>query len=129
MKILHSIIIPIFAFALIIFSLTFLLVIAFPFMTENAHKRFILANQDKIIHKDKVLVIPITPYKYYKNITLRIVDPVDSSYQIVLWGDRESILWRFKLDKQIHVTIPYDRYKHKNVELDKMIFELIKENN
>ena len=125
MKTLHALVVPIFAFVLMICSLTFLIAIASPFLTDKAIKKYVLAHKEMIKKEDNLLVIPSTDFKYYKDITLRILDPVDSTYQIVFWGDRESILWRFKLDKMVRATIPYNRYKDKNVDLDVQVFELI----
>jgi hypothetical protein len=125
MKTLHALVMPIFAFVLMICSLTFLIAIASPFLTDKAIKKYVLAHKEMIKKEDNLLVIPSTDFKYYKDITLRILDPVDSTYQIVFWGDRESILWRFKLDKMVRATIPYNRYKDKNVDLDVQVFELI----
>jgi len=85
-----------------------------------------LAHKDMIKKTEYGLVIPSTDYKYYKDITLRLLDKSDSTYQIIFWGDRESILWDFKLDKDVRVTIPYNRYKDKDVALDVQVFELIK---
>ena len=129
MKNLVSLISPILAFIVMIFSVTFVLAIAYPFMTDNAFKKYVLAHKNEIVKEERLLVIPSTEFRYYKDITLRLLEGADSTYQIVLWGNRESILWRFKLDKQIKVNIPYERYHNKNVELNEKIFELIKENN
>jgi len=125
MKTLHAFVMPIFAFVLMICSFSFLIAIASPFISDKGMKKYVLAHKEMIKKHETHLVIPTTDYKYYKDITLRILDPVDSTYQIVFWGDRESKLWRFKLDKHITVTIPYNRYKEKNVKLDVKVFELI----
>ena len=129
MKALTSLISPILACIIMICSLTFLIAIASPFLTDKKIKKYVLAHKDQIKKEKYGLVIPSTDYKYYKDITLRLIKGTDSTYQIVFWGDRESILWSFKLDKDITVDIPYNRYKGKNVELDEKVFKLIKENN
>jgi hypothetical protein len=129
MKTLMRLVMPIFAFILMICSLTFLIAVASPFLTEKKIKKYVLAHKEQIKKEGNLLVIPTTDFRYYKDITLRILDPVDSTYQIVFWGDRESVLWGFKLDKLVRATIPYDRSKDKNVELDVKIFEMINENN
>jgi ABC-type uncharacterized transport system auxiliary subunit len=129
MKTLHALVMPIFAFVLMICSLTFLIAIASPFLTDKGMKKYVLAHKAMLKKEENnLLVIPSTDYKYYKDITLRLLDGTDSTYQIVFWGDRESMLWRFKLDKHITVSIPYNRYKGKNVNLDTQVFDLIKEN-
>jgi hypothetical protein len=128
MKTLHAIIMPVFAFFLMIFSLTFLIAIASPFLTDKGMKKYVLTHKEMIKKENNnLLVIPHTDFKYYKDVTLRLIDGTDSTYQIVFWGDRESILWRFKLDKLVRVTIPYNRYKGKNVELDEKVYEMINE--
>ena len=125
MKALTSLISPILAFIIMICSLTFLIAIASPFLTDKKIKKYVLAHKEMIRKEKYGLVIPSTDYKYYKEITLRLVDNSDSAYQIVFWGDRESILWSFKLDKLVLVDVSYNRYKGKNVELDEKVFELI----
>ena len=125
MKALTSIISPILAFIIMICSLTFLIAIASPFLTDKKIKKYVLAHKDQIKKEKYGLVIPSTDYKYYKDITLRLIKGTDSTYQIVFWGDRESILWSFKLDKLVLVDVSYNRYKGKNVELDEKVFELI----
>jgi hypothetical protein len=125
MKTLHALVMPIVAFVFMISSFSFLIAVASPFLTDKAIKKYVLSHKDQIKKEENLLVIPTTDFKYYKDITLRILDPVDSTYQIVFWGDRESVLWRFKLDKMVRVTTPYNRYKDKNVELDVKVFELI----
>ena len=125
MKALTSVISPILAFIVMICSLTFLIAIASPFLTDKKVKKYVLAHKEMIRKENNFMVIPSTDFKYYKDITLRLLEGTDSTYQIVFWGDRESILWRFKLDKLVLVDIGYNRYKGKNVELDEKVFELI----
>jgi hypothetical protein len=61
---------------------------------------------------------------YYTDISIRVDS--DSSYSVVFWGDRNSFLWNFKLDKTFSVDIPYNRYKNHNTELDEKIISLLK---
>jgi hypothetical protein len=86
MKTLTSIISPILAFIIMIWSLTFLIVIASPFLTDKKIKKYVLAHKEMIKKEKYGLVIPSTDFKYYKDITLRLVDKSDSAYQIVFWG-------------------------------------------
>jgi hypothetical protein len=126
MKTLTGLVVPIFAFIAMICSLTFLIAIASPFLTDKGMKKYVLSHKEMLKKEENnLLMIPSTDYKYYKDITLRLLDSADSTYQIVFWGDRESILWRFKLDKHITVSIPYNRYKGKDVNLDTQVFDLI----
>jgi hypothetical protein len=57
--------------------------------------------------------IDFTDFPYYKDVTIQV--KADSSYRIILWGDRNNWLWRIKLDKQITADIKYDRYNGKNI--------------
>ncbi|MFA5207439.1 MAG: hypothetical protein WC428_02165 [Candidatus Paceibacterota bacterium] len=125
MKNLVSLVSPILAFVVMICSVSFIIAIASPFLTEKDMKKYVLAHKDMIKKEGNILKIPSTDFKYYTDITLRLLDTNDSTYQIVFWGDRDSKLWDFKLDKPITVTIPYNRYKNKNVNLDVKVFELI----
>jgi hypothetical protein len=125
MKTLSAFISPILAFVVMICSLSFLIAIASPFISDKGMKKYVLAHKDMIKKEGNILKISSTDFKYYTDITLRLLDSNDSTYQIVFWGDRNSKLWDFKLDKSITVTIPYNRYKNKNVNLDVQVFELI----
>ncbi len=125
MKTLSALISSILAFVVMICSLSFLIAIASPFISDKGMKKYVLAHKDMIKKEGNILKISSTDFKYYKDVYLRLLDGVDSTYQIVFWGDRNSKLWDFKLDKSITVTIPYNRYKNKNVNLDVQVFELI----
>jgi hypothetical protein len=61
---------------------------------------------------------------YYTDISICMYS--DSSYNVVFWGNRESFLWDFRLDKSFTVDIPYEKYKKHNVELDKQILFILK---
>jgi hypothetical protein len=61
---------------------------------------------------------------YYTDITIRMDS--DSSYNVVFWGNRESFLWDFRLDKSFSVDIPYEKYKKHNTILDEELISLLK---
>jgi hypothetical protein len=64
---------------------------------------------------------------YYTELTLSFHS--DSSYTITAWGKRDSFMWPILGDKQIHSSVPYDRYKGKSVDLDiKLINKFSKHN-
>ena len=64
---------------------------------------------------------------YYTNITINLyTTKTDSSYYVVFWGDRNSILWNIIKDYNFSVDIPYNRYKGKDVTKDLKILEICK---
>ena len=108
---------------LIVVSLfvTFLLISILP--TENRCKRYIIKHQNEI--ETLTGKIPSCTMKYYTDITVRQWGDGDSSYNVIFWGNRESWIWSFKLDKHFTIDIPYNRSKGKNVELDVKLMEII----
>lgn len=92
---------------------------------DNSHKQFVIDNVDKM-ERSKYSNLNTfhtidTLNGYHKHVTITIHQ--DSSYNIIFWGDRNSIWFDILRDKQILVNIPYNRYKGKNVDKD---IEIIK---
>lgn len=46
--------------------------------------------------------------------------------QLYVGGDRDSFLWELRKDKKIMSSIPYDRYKGKNVDIDVELISVFK---
>jgi len=106
--------------------------------TENEYKEYIIKHQDEINVIDSAngwneyWVFDIDTcniyLSYFTDVTIHTYG--DSAYSMVFWGDRNSWLWYFKSDKKIDCSIPYNRYKGKNVDLDieviKAIFKKVK---
>lgn len=92
--------------------------------TDNQEKLFLIENVDKFIKlsNGSFIIKNLEGYHDEKTLTLH----VDSSYTIVCWGKRESIWWGFRKDKVITVSIPYNRSKGENVDLDVKLFEKFK---
>jgi len=61
---------------------------------------------------------------YYTDVTVSLID--DSSYSVVFWGDRDSWLWNWKLDKHFVVDDPYNNHKKINTTQDNEILKIIK---
>lgn len=95
-------------------------------MGDSSAKQYVIDNYFKFENVSNDNFQPSKNLKtkdlfYYTDVTLRIIS--DSTYQIICWGDRNSILWYFKLDKQIVVTMNYGDITNQ----DKMIYYLLKE--
>lgn len=91
------------------------------------YKNYVIEHADKIKKSENtknVYEIDSCDYKYYTNISIRMMG--DSSYILVFWGNRDSWLWNWKLDKDISVDIPHNIYKGKNVEKDIRLINAIK---
>ncbi len=117
--------IGIFYYSSVILFLSFLMIKS-PFMGDSSAKQYVIDNYFKFENVSNDNFQPSKNLKtkdlfYYTDVTLRIIS--DSTYQIICWGDRNSILWYFKLDKQIVVTMNYGDITNQ----DKMIYYLLKE--
>ena len=60
---------------------------------------------------------------YYTDITVYLHS--DSTYQMIVWGDRESWKWIHKLDRNFVVSIPYNKYKEKDVSRDRAVIKAL----
>jgi hypothetical protein len=114
---------PLYVVSILLFII--ILMIKSPFLSDKAVKDYVINNYYKFenVPQDQFKPSKSLTTKnlsYYTDITLRII--TDSTYQIICWGDRNSILWYFKLDKQIIVTMNYDKIN----DQDKMIYYLLK---
>ena len=94
---------------------------------QNAYKDFILENADKI-QKNEYGTFQIDsammPKGYYTDISIRLQS--DSSYDVVVWGDRKSWLWDFRKDFSFSADVPHKRSAGKDVEKDVKIIEILK---
>jgi hypothetical protein len=115
---LSSIIIVIFGISLFITS-----IFLFHRPSNKTCKKYILKHASEIEKNKNYFIIPNYNGIYYNEITIRLND---SGYDVVYWGDRESFLWTFKLDKNFSVDVPYNKYKKHNTELDEKIISLLK---
>ena len=70
-----------------------------------------------------VYIIDTCEFRYYQDVTIRMND--SNSYTLVFWGDRDSWLWRFKLDKHFTVDIPYNKHKGINVDKDMSVIRAV----
>jgi hypothetical protein len=102
-----------------------ILMIKSPFISDLSVKQYIINNYYKFENVPQDQFKPSKSLEtknnlfYYTDITLRIISK--NTYQIICWGDRNSILWYFKSDKQIVVTMNYDKID----DQDKMIYYLL----
>jgi hypothetical protein len=92
--------------------------------TEDKTKDFILKNSDRIYLTQYGIFEIDSVSSYYTDLTIKILS--DSSYSVILWGDRQSFFWRWEKDYSFCVDIPYNRYKGKEVANDIKIIEAIK---
>lgn len=93
-------------------------------INENKYKYILIDKMHYTFILTENIVILENLDGYYGEVSFTLTD--DSSYVMVLWGDRESLWWNIRKDKVILVDVPYDRYKGRNVDLD---VELISEFN
>lgn len=99
-----------------IFILMLVMVVFHSCCTEKSQKEFIINNIDKFekLSDNSFVIEKLDGYYTEKTISFQ----TDSSFTIICWGDRNSILWYLKKDKKITVSIPYDRSKNENVDID-----------
>lgn len=95
--------------------------------TENSHKQFFVDNVELAEKYSENIFIIDSLDSYYTEKSLRFLD--DSSFVIICWGNRDSFWWNIRKDKKISVSIPFDRHKGKNVDLDIKLIELFHPNN
>lgn len=86
-------------------------------------KRFVINHKDELVGEGAFYKIMHSDRKYYKDVTVRRVGT--DGYSIIFWGDRDSWLWRFRLDKYFTADVPYRKSKHKDVSLDKEILDIL----
>ena len=93
-------------------------------------KKFVITHRNEWISdpgKNKGFYwINHTDKKYYIDVTIKRLD--NDAYTIVFWGDRRSLLWRFRLDKHFTVDASYRESKNQDVTLDRQIIQIIKNN-
>jgi predicted oxidoreductase (fatty acid repression mutant protein) len=84
--------------------------------SETSQKEFLIDNVCKMekVSETSFVIENLDGYYTEKSISFQS----DSSFTIICWGDRNSFLWNIRKDKKITVSIPYDRYKGKNVDID-----------
>jgi hypothetical protein len=84
--------------------------------SEKYQKEFLIDNVNKIekVSENSFVIENLDGYYTEKSISFQS----DSFYTIICWGDRNSFWWNIRKDKKIDVSIPYDRYKGKNVNID-----------
>jgi len=61
---------------------------------------------------------------YYTDMTIKLKS--DSSYLVIFWGNRKSIMWNIRKDYFFSVDIPYNRSVGKDVSKDIKILEMCK---
>lgn len=92
--------------------------------TEKSQKEFLIDNVDKLkkVSDNSFVIENLDGYYTEKSISFQS----DSSFTIICWGNRNSFWWDIRKDKRITVSIPYDRYKGKNVDIDVKLVEAFK---
>jgi hypothetical protein len=94
-------------------------------ITENRCKNYIIKHKNEIVsYKYNYFEIKKCNLNYYTNITLKFY-PKDSLYYLIFWGNRNSLLWNTRLDKNFLIDIRYNRYKNKNVKRDIEIYNIL----
>jgi len=97
---------------------------AFPIMTENSCKKYIIEHQDDITKDGPNKYRLQTPdLNYYEEVTINLRS--DKGYYIIFWGSRDSWKWNIKLDKNFDADIMYKEYKGKNTNLDRELLKTI----
>jgi len=95
--------------------------------SNDKYKDYIIEHSEEIYESDKankLYKIDTCEYNYYTDVTIKLLD--DSTYMVVFWGDRNSYLWDWKLDKVFTVDISYNNYKGIDVDKDRKIMKLIR---
>jgi hypothetical protein len=113
------------AIIIAIFGVIFFIITSFLFYkpSNKSCKKYIIKHANEIEKNKNYFIIPNYDGLYYNEITIRLND---DGYDVVYWGDRESFLWVFKLDKSFSVDTPYNKYKKYNTKLDEKILSLLK---
>ena len=103
---------------------TLLVVLFYSCKMEKSEKKFFIDNMNELerVSDDSFVIENLDGYYSEKSIIFHS----DSSYTIICWGDRSSFWWDIKKDKIITSSIPYDRYKGKNVDLDVRLVDVFK---
>jgi hypothetical protein len=91
--------------------------------TENHYKKYIIEHKTELKKKGQFYYIDSIKESYFTDITIR--KDADSSLFIVFWGNRDSWQWKFRLDNDFSIDIPYKRYKGKNVKYDLQLLEAV----
>ena len=63
-------------------------------------------------------------FLYYKKITIQVMDK--HTYNVICWGDRNSILWDFKKDKIFYVDVDYNKSQKIKTGKDLAILHILK---
>lgn len=92
--------------------------------SDNSYKRFVIKNKH-LIEKvsDSNYRIPNLS-GYHTEVTIRLMDE-NNSYTLIFRGDRCSLLWDFRKDKKIMLSIPYDSYKGRDTTIDEEMVNVI----
>jgi len=90
---------------------------------DNLIKHQIIKNSNKIHLGEKQFKIESYDSWYFTDATINLMS--DSSYHVVLWGNRDSNWWWLLKDHTLSVDIPYNRYRNMDVTKDKIILEIL----
>lgn len=60
---------------------------------------------------------------YYTDMSISVSN--DSSYIIILWGNRNHIMYEHKKDVIVTIDIPYNRYKGKDVAKQVRLYQIL----
>lgn len=91
---------------------------------DDYWKDYVIKNKEKI-YFDKMGVFVIDSIDgYYTDLSIRITG--DSSYSVMVWGDRESYLWNLKKDYSFDTDIPHIRFKGFDVSKDIELLKILK---
>lgn len=115
---------------IIINILLLILIVYNPIYNTYECKRYAIEHIDEIdnITKNKngyVFHYTITDTNYYTNISIRI-DTHWNYYSLIMWGDRNSWKWYYKLDKDFVVDLDYTKYNNKNITIDSILINKLK---
>ncbi len=97
--------------------------------TQQGCKNYIISHQQEIIKTDhnnnnnNYFSIPGYSGFYYKHITIKTTS--DSSYTIILKGDKNSFLWKTKQDKYMVTDIANKRFLGIATKKDYEVFNII----
>ena len=115
----NKIIVSILGIPLLIISL-----INFSLISDSSVKEYVILNFDKFEKSEHGYRYKTDDLFYYEEITFRKTS--ENTYQIILWGNRNSLLWNFKRDKQIIVDVLYSRY-YDTIEVEDICLMLLLE--
>jgi len=122
----------IFYLILLIVSIIFTMLLSVKFYNTNNNmiKNYIIRNSDNVCQiYDNTFTVIYYDNWYFTDITIKLMD--DSSYYVLLWGDRDSKWWWLLNDHIFFVDVSYNKSKKidvlKDIEILKILHDVNKQ--